>query len=419
MRIAAVLALIFWMALAVAAAPPPVYRDPYAGFSIARPAGWKLDYQDGTIVLTRDVAGLVGVMVFPAKLQSDMSAEAFVTAFAAAIGNVIREAGGTFELTQRAARGSTARALALATVDGVPLKAPLWVEKEPGFVTLRLYFAPATRFAREEPVLKTVARSFRRNTLVGDGRVGAPTRKQRAEPSVPMRLHQGRWFRTLLPAGWKIAAETDRGIDVMAPDGSASVSFAYATSGTGGGTATGVIQAFLPQVAPGARVLKTQALPPVAAGWDTAAVEYEATVQGRRVHGVMTATSGMTGFMSGVRVADTRSWAAKKLLLGRIQESMQITSTDGPSSQGVMLPRNNPLDSSSIMSSWEYKNRVQDRASQQWSNATLGVDQVQSPTTGQQWTVPQNAWWGTGPYGAGYYRGLPNGQVEKMTIMNP
>jgi len=147
------------------------------------------------------------------------------------------------------------------------------------------------------------------------------------------------------------------------------------------------------------------------------AAEFEGTLGGRPVHGVYTVTSSGFGFMSGLRACAAASWDARKLLLGRVLEGVRITSTSGPSSQGVMLPRNNPLDDSTIMSSWNARNESQDRTSQAWSNATLGVEQVQSESTGELWTVSQNAWWATGPQGPGYYREVPGGGYEQLEVV--
>ena len=49
----------------------------------------------------------------------------------------------------------------------------------------------------------------------------------------------------------------------------------------------------------------------------------------------------------------------------------------------------------------------------------MGYDNVQSPTTGQTYQAPLNAWNETGPDGPGYYRPLPGGSSEKLEQVNP
>ncbi len=44
-----------------------------------------------------------------------------------------------------------------------------------------------------------------------------------------------------------------------------------------------------------------------------------------------------------------------------------------------------------------------------WEGATMGFENVYSPTTGDHYTAPLNSYWPTGPQGGGYYRELPGG----------
>jgi len=407
----------------LAAAPSmPVYRDAYAGFSIGQPRGWALNYSEGSIVVTRDPEQMIGVLVYPARLMSDMSADQFAGMFGGAIGDVIRDAGGTFEM----APPQAGRAAARGTVDGVAMRALLTVKAEPGFVTVKLIFAPTARWAAEEPTLQQVAASFRRDTVVdpGDADGGGKIPGKAPQRSRVMQPYQGRWFRTLLPGGWRVVNESDRGIDVAAGDRTAFVSYAYAANMTGGASLDGLARQLLPLAVSGARVLKASDLPSPGGGWQVAAVEFSGAGfpgLGYRgdVHGVLTVALLNNGFShtfaAAFRACAADRWATLKTMLGTIQDGTAVTSTDGPSNN-VMLPRNNPADSSSIMSSWDYKNRSGDRAMGNFSNATLGIERVQSPTTGSTYTVPMNSWWGTGPQGPGYYRDIPNG-YERLDVV--
>ena len=70
--------------------------------------------------------------------------------------------------------------------------------------------------------------------------------------------------------------------------------------------------------------------------------------------------------------------------------------------------------SGSPMSEWGQKQQGQDKIDQGWSDSMRGQDRVTSPSSGEKYVVPWNAWSETGPQGAGYYRQVPGGGVERM-----
>lgn len=398
------------------------YTDPYAGFSIFQPAGWAIGTSNGVITLTQDPQQLVGVMIMPVRTHTNQSPQDWLSRFGDAIGGALRKAGGTFSHGQMHVSATQAGARVRGSIDGVEMQGMLAVECEPGFVTMRMIFAPADRFARVSSTLSDVAGTFRRSTSVNLGQgshsqqVGAPMQ------STALSRWQGQWFRIAVPAGWQVAGESQRGIDVVAPDRSAHVNFAFTLGASGSFTPQDVLRQFIPKVFQNVRVLKSEPAP--LAGWTAMTVEFTGydIEQGRTMHAVATAATqgyyGTTNFQLAIRAAEPRRWEMMKGLLAEIQGSIVNYNDNGPLSQGVLLPKNNPCDSSSILSSGLYRDQATSRSGETWSHAMLGTERVYSPTLGQQYTVNQNAWWGTGPQGPGYYRQIPNG-YEKLDIVQP
>ena len=92
--------------------------------------------------------------------------------------------------------------------------------------------------------------------------------------------------------------------------------------------------------------------------------------------------------------ATPEKWDLWAPTLERIARSIMIIN---PSKAGgidkVRLPTAAGLanDSSPLMESWAYRNRVEDRASHEWSDAMMGQESdLYSPSTGQSYTRPLN-----------------------------
>ena len=96
-------------------------------------------------------------MVFPARLKrTDLTADQIAQMSADKLGDRVRASGGTFELTDKVSDGRLARATANATLGGVHVKGPLQVIETPGFMTVKLYWAPDADLAEDEPTLKQI-----------------------------------------------------------------------------------------------------------------------------------------------------------------------------------------------------------------------------------------------------------------------
>jgi hypothetical protein len=106
-----------------------------------------------------------------------------------------------------------------------------------------------------------------------------------------------------------------------------------------------------------------------------------------------------------VRMAstDASQWEENKALVANVALSINCVTQLVPSSGESVVSEEGTLENSEGDVSLEDK----------WSEAILGYENVYSPTTGEHWEVPLNAYDPAGPDGPGYYRAIPNG-FEKL-----
>jgi hypothetical protein len=414
------------------------HDDAYYGFSVGQPDGWRLDYSTGTIVVSKDEKNLVGALVYPARMRrTDIPPERFAALFAEGIGNVIRDHGGTFELRDRVTDGKVARATAVATVDGVALQGPLVVAEEPGFLTVRLYWAPADSLAAEEPTLRQVVSCFHRNRLVTAKQPVAPPggpqmkfggQAQAAQsggaPAALLVPFRGRYFVGAMPAGWRIVDEGDHGIDLVSGDGKQALGFGWIMSPTTG--AGPLLQQNLATTYPGAHIIAAGPMPSTAPGWGIMAAEFDGAVKGVPIHGMARVAVSTQAALEAAWSSTPATWDSSKATLAAIAGTIQITSAavgqvnqevraqlaSGPHAQ----PSGGGDASDSMMAGWEAREAEQDRSARGWDDAIRGQDRATSPSTGEQYVCPYNAWDAAGPSGPGYYRALPGGGEEQLTV---
>jgi hypothetical protein len=214
-----------------------------------------------------------------------------------------------------------------------------------------------------------------------------------AAPAVHVR--QGQYFRALVPAGWKVN-ETPNGVDMAAPDGSATVSFSLLIGGWGPMTP----RQFTTQLAqmekiPNFRILADRPMRIAAPNVKADVLDTSATVAGKgyrgRVLSVIQSGYGRFGALQILVAARSDRFAGIERWLERLAGSVAITNTAGIGMQDqVMLPPNRPLESvfGNVTENWAARNRVYDDISRKRSDATLGVETVYDPVTGEVFRVP-------------------------------
>ena len=413
----------------------PLHDDAYYGFSVGRPQGWRVDYSSGTLVVARDESNLVAALVYPARMRhGDLPPEQLLQNFSNVLARSIRNSGGAYQLVDKVTDGHVATALATATLNGVKLRGQLQVMAAPGFATLKFYWAPETELAADEPTLRQVVSCFARKTVITSREpvappggpqtrygVTAPSNAQQvgAKPEhvEQMQEYRGRFMAVQRPAGWQITAETDHGIDMIMQNRNAAFDFSYVIQphGTADVYARREMQKYQ-----GAQIISA-GMQPAPAGWQVAAVEFTANA-GYPTHGYLRVAVGNGVATETTWLIAAEKWDALKPTLVAMASSVQILPAalaqvqsevrQQLASYPPIQPSSAP-DRTNIWSSWS---KMEDRQSQGYEDTMLQQDHAKSPSTGEAYTVPWNAWSATGPAGAGYYRQVPGGGVERLDV---
>jgi hypothetical protein len=416
----------------------PVHDDEYYGFSVGRPTGWRVDYSTGTLVVTRDASNLVAALVYPARMRhGDIPPEQLVQKFTSALAASIRRTGGTFQLSDKVTDGHVATALARATLDGVKLRGPIQVVATPGFATLKFYWAPEAEFAQDEPTLRQVVGCFQRKTLITrrepiappggpQTRFGlgvAPVQQQQPHASAPVQAlqpYQGRYIAMKVSAGWQVTTETDHGIDMLMANRNAAFDFVWLA---GPHQQADVYAQRAMQRYVGAQVISA-GMQPAPPGWQIATVEFNANA-GVPTHGFLRVAVGNGVALETMWLIAAEKWDALLPTLQAMAGSVQILPAATAQVQGEIrrqLASYPPIkpstvgtaaDPTNVLSGWS---KMEDQQSEGFQETTLQQDHATSPSTGETYTVPWNAWSATGPQGAGYYRQVPGGGVERLDV---
>ena len=412
----------------------PVHDDEYYGFSVGRPAGWRVDYSTGTLVVSRDDSNLVAALVYPARMRrGDVPPEQLVGKFTAALATSIRRAGGTFQLTDKVTDGHVATAFARATLNGVKLRGPIEVLATPGFATLKFYWAPEAEFAADEPTLRQVVGCFQRKTLITRREPVAPpggpqTRfgvgplpQRAAAPTEPLQSYRGHYIAMSVPSGWQVSDKTDHGIDLMMANRNAAFSFVWLSGPHQRADvyATRTLERYYR----GARVIN-EAMPPAPPGWQIATIEFTLN-NGYPTHGYVRVAVGAGVALSDAWLIAAEKWDAMNPTLEAMAASVQIQPAAVAQVGGEIrqqLASYPPIKPSTVGTAadptniWSGWSKMEDRQSQGYEDTMLQQDHARSPSTGEGYTVPWNAWSATGPQGAGYYRQVPGGGVERLDV---
>jgi hypothetical protein len=219
------------------------------------------------------------------------------------------------------------------------------------------------------------------------------------------------------PAGWQITAETDHGIDMIMQNRNAAFDFSYVIQphGTADVYARREMQKYQ-----GAQIISA-GMQPAPAGWQVVAVEFTANA-GYPTHGYLRVAVGNGVATETTWLIAAEKWDALKPTLVAMASSVQILPAalaqvrsevrQQLASYPPIQPSSAP-DRTNIWSSWS---KMEDRQSQGYEDTMLQQDHAKSPSTGETYTVPWNAWSASGPAGAGYYRQVAGGGVERLDV---
>lgn len=387
----------------------PTVKDNYVGFEIGKPEGWALDSAGGALVVKEDAAGKVLALVYPVMLQSGQGARQLFDNYSKALSATAEAAGGNLDFTSIEESGSKIEADVGGSFGGASIRGKAKVTEDGREGIFAAYWAPEGELDSKEQELSGIVSCYSK------------------ERGSPLEQRSGSYFSYVLPPGWKVAGETQNGIDISAPQDAGSVDFGYLVGGVGTTSAEQVRDFVMGATGiTGLEYSTSQDLGEVTdqlgTQWQLQATEFEGLFQGSDVHGVITVAAGNTGYgsystMSSIRIAKKSDWDGLAAALALVQDSIKISSTSNPGA-GVSLPANQPLDDP-LTGSYEYRNQVEDRLSQDWQEAIMGYENVESPTTGDQYQAPLNSYDPAGSDGPGYYRELPDGGTERLQESAP
>jgi hypothetical protein len=220
-----------------------------------------------------------------------------------------------------------------------------------------------------------------------------------------LQSHQGRYFRWATPAGWRFS-ESISGVTLTSPDGRYGASLATLLRSRGSRTP----QAFLSWIfnhVPSyrnARVLSIKNLPSRRMSYQVwqfieAIVSY--TDDGLPVTGIykvgVANYYGMNDAMIvGYRAANAEFQRAQSFM-PQIAKSIVLTNaTEASGNNTLIRPKNNPLDNSATIESWQNKQKSRDNAMRKDANARRGTVDLYDSSTGETlntWTQNRNYYW--------------------------
>lgn len=399
------------------------FTDEVVGFSLKRPPGWPLRYVSGTIAILRDDRASEGVLIYPVKPGPGFTPQEFLTGYLAALKS---SAAGATKIDFSNLRSDRLSAMAQVSglVSGTPIAGVALASAQGGDWVLTVIWAPTTEFAAKQERLREIAASYR-----GGG-------------GVALVKLSGRYFETMAPTGWRIKEESANGVNFTNAAGDAAVIVGYADFG--GDSAPMTIPRFFdaatrpcsPGQQPCFSVTRTyQRLGYIDApitrdamgrNWSARAEEFEATLvdtAGSPVHGVLSAMvmsgrhiTGLHGWIivHATRVAKPDKWESQAAATAVVQDNLTITRASEHIT-GRMLPKNNPYDSSTIMSSAAYKNQVQSEQSAKHQEAIMGYKTYRTPS-GERVDVPLTS---VPAGGNPPYQNLRTGQIWSSALERP
>lgn len=220
----------------------------------------------------------------------------------------------------------------------------------------------------------------------------------------PMLVAQsGDYFRWEMPRGWK-ADETSNGVDMTSPDGHMTASSAVLMGGQG----TTDPWSFLAWAlgASGCKNLErisAENLPSQPSGYPGIGYEVKAFVirftdkdgAARRAECTVGICNAYGSFSAAFQMYATPpdEFAKGKNWLPMLTDSVRPIDASRVGNQNtVLLPRNHPLDDSSIMESWQARRDSQDRIAQGQHESTMGYERMVSPTDGTAYNMPYEAY---------------------------
>lgn len=422
----------------------PTHVVPEQAFSYGAPEGWVVEREGDTLAIMADTTNTTAAYVHTVRLQRDLTAAEVIREFGAAFRASAESTGGSLSLGDVAETATGAQADIAATLQGREVRGNLTATNEEGFITLRAQWAPTDASDDARAQLAEIGRCFTRITALSEEQLAAAkTAKSQGTTTASTTETSNPWgalvsrsdsqFSFQAPATWQSNVSASYGespvtsLVVDAPAQDAAVAFLF-NLGRYGVTDPAEFARTAMQLSYGiSATLSNQQ----SVGNGVTAYDFSGTFNGKDVRGaVAVKVEPYQTFFAhyvGVQIADAPKWDRYAPTLNAIQSSIRLTDAGREVSSLPALPNysverlfgNTATSSgSALSSSAKYKQEVEDRANEKWADAMREYESAESPSTGQSYDVPLNAWNPTGHAGPGYYRLLPDGSTEKLTTRN-
>jgi len=222
--------------------------------------------------------------------------------------------------------------------------------------------------------------------------------------SPSLQPQQGRYFRWSSPAGWRVS-ESNAGVTLTSPDGRYSAFLASLLRSRGSRTPVDFLRWVLSATGcTNVRVISTKQLPPQRMSyqvWKFIEATLAYTAHGMPVTAVI--KSGVANYYGmndamvvGYQAANS-DFANAQSFMSQIAKSIVLTNAAGANGNDTIIhPKNNPLDNSATIKSWENRQRGVDEAMHNDANARRGAVDLYDPSTGETinaWSQNKNYYW--------------------------
>jgi len=400
------------------------YADKNSGFSLYVPAGWNTDASAGMILVTKDINAYTGVIIYPVQLTAtgeSLSTKQFMGQYFEVLSSISSE-GNSLSLTWASSSeensissGSfTGRIKEANVANETNISGEVSCSKSGKELILKIFWATTSTFNDEKETLQKIVNSYSKLTTDINYFLVKKETKSDSEKSVQFTISYPN-------KGWNVSTNAS-GAMISSTDSSEAVEIGITlnTLYTAQGLVDLGVQGYITAGYLNFTTTSEKTYPPNDADKNGNVWNYysrEVTFKdptGHEFIGVfytgMTTSYGITYFVYSWK----EKWETEKNLLTAIQQKIgiSITKLAQPSTSYAALPKNNPLDNSSTLSSWEYKNRVDDRLSAVRQESMMGY-QRGADSSGNTYDMPLNTYDST----ISGYRN-PNNPSETLTLVN-
>jgi len=226
-----------------------------------------------------------------------------------------------------------------------------------------------------------------------------------AEKSPPsLQARQGRYFRWSSPPGWRVS-ESNAGVTLTSPDGKYAAFLATLVRSRGNTTPINFMRWMLAATGcTNVRVISTRQLPPQRMSyqtWQSIEANVSFTLKGVPMTAVIKSGVANYGGMNDAMIvgyqAASGDFANARSFMAKIAKSIVLTNAaEANGNNTIIHPKNNPLDNTATIKSWENRQKGVDQAMRNDANARRGTVDLYDPSTGEKlnaWSQHTNYYW--------------------------